>query len=48
MEEMKDFILWFIQTFPDVLMKPPFSAFVGLVLLMYVVKCLWQMMNIRF
>lgn len=48
MEEMKDFILWFIQTVPDVLLKPPFSAFVALVLLMYIVKCLWQMMHIKF
>lgn len=48
MEEMKDFVLWFIQVVPDFLLAPPISAFVGLVLLMYVVKVLWSMMHIKY
>jgi len=46
MEEMKQFILWFVQQFPAILLEPPISAFVGLVILMYVVKVLWSMMHI--
>lgn len=46
MAEMKDFILWFIQEFPPVLLEPPISMFVGLVILMYIVKLLRLMMRI--
>ena len=33
MSEMQDFVLWCLETIPAVLLEPPFSAFVGLILL---------------
>ena len=33
MQVMMDFVLWFIQEFPAVLLEPPISAFTGLCLL---------------
>ncbi len=35
MEEMKEFILWFVQTFPQVLLTPPISAFTGIMILFF-------------
>lgn len=46
MAEMKEFVLWFVQQFPAFLLEPPISAFVGLMVLMYVVKVIWSMMHI--
>lgn len=43
---MKDFCIWFIQEFPSVLLEPPISAFVGLALVAYCVKIIYQMFNI--
>lgn len=35
MEEMKAFVLWFVQEFPPVLLVPPFSAFTGIMILFF-------------
>lgn len=36
MEEMKDFVLWFVQNVPQILLTPPISAFTGIMLLFFV------------
>lgn len=38
MDEMKDFVLWCLETIPEVLLEPPISAFVGLALLFVTVR----------
>lgn len=44
MAEMKDFCLWFLNTMPEVLLKPPISAFVGLALILVVLRVIRRMM----
>ncbi|MCI8400101.1 MAG: hypothetical protein HFF90_12020 [Oscillibacter sp.] len=44
MAEMKDFCLWFLNTMPAILLKPPISAFVGLALLLVVLRVIRRMM----
>ena len=46
MEEMKDFILWFLQEFPAVLLTPPISAFTGLLLLFFTCELVRRIMHI--
>ena len=46
MAEMKDFCMWFLETMPDVLLMPPISAFVGLALLLVVLRVIHQMMTL--
>lgn len=46
MEAMKSFVMWFIETIPGFLLEPPISAFVGMVLLAFVVGILRRMMHI--
>lgn len=43
MDEMKAFVLWLIQVFPDVLLEPPISMFVGMALLFFCVKVIHRM-----
>lgn len=35
MQEMKDFVIWFVEYFPQILLTPPISAFTGIVLLFF-------------
>lgn len=44
MAEMKDFCLWFLETMPEILLRPPISAFVGLALLLVVLRVIRRMM----
>lgn len=46
MAEMRDFCLWFLETMPAVLLQPPISAFVGLALLLVVLRVIRKMMNL--
>lgn len=46
MDEMKDFVLWCIDTIPAVLLEPPISAFVGMALLIVVLRVIYQMIHI--
>lgn len=46
MAEMKEFILWLIETVPDVLLKPPISMFVGMALLCFIVEVIRRMMSL--
>lgn len=43
---MKDFMLWFIQEFPSVLLQPPISSFVGLVLVALTIDLFRRMMKL--
>lgn len=47
MDEMKEFVLWLIQVFPNVLLEPPISAFVGMALLFFCVKVIHRMMSVQ-
>lgn len=44
MAEMKDFCMWFLETMPPVLLEPPISAFVGLALILVVLRVIRRMM----
>lgn len=46
MAEMKEFILWLIETVPDVLLQPPISMFVGMALLCFIVQVIRRMMSL--
>lgn len=46
MDEMKDFVLWCLETIPEVLLEPPISAFVGLALLFVTLRLVSQMMKL--
>lgn len=46
MQEMKDFIVWMIQTVPDVLLTPPISAFTGIMLCYFTGWLVSRMMHI--
>lgn len=46
MAEMMDFVSWIFSELPDFLLSPPISAFVGLVLLFFVIMCLRALMKI--
>lgn len=46
MDEMKEFVLWFLATIPAVLLEPPFSAFVGLALLLMTARLVSRMCNL--
>lgn len=44
MAEMKDFCMWFLETMPAILLEPPISAFVGLALILVVLRVIHRMM----
>lgn len=44
MDAMKSFCLWFLETMPPVLLEPPISMFVGLALLLVVVRVIRGLM----
>lgn len=46
MDEMKEFVLWFVDTIPSVLLQPPISAFVGLALLIVTLRVIHRMMTL--
>lgn len=46
MDEMKAFVLWCLETIPAVLLEPPFSAFVGLALLLVTARVVSRMFNL--
>lgn len=46
-EEMKSFVLWFLQELPDFLMAEPVCYFVALGILVFVVDCISQLLNIN-
>lgn len=42
-----DFINWFIEVFPNVLLTPPISAFTGLALMGWLTNLFVRMIHIR-
>lgn len=46
MAEMKEFMLWMVQTVPDVLLEPPISMFVGMALLCFILQVIRRMMKL--
>lgn len=38
MVEMQDFALWFLTEIPEFLLTPPISAFVGIAILIVIIK----------
>lgn len=47
LQAMQDFVLWFIEVFPDVLLEPPFVAFTGLAFLSWTVALFVRMIRVR-
>lgn len=47
LQAMQDFVLWFIEVFPGVLLKPPFVAFTGLAFLSWTVALFVRMIRLR-
>ena len=47
MQDMKDFVLWFMSQLPDFLMSDPISAFTGLAILFAVAALVRFMMHMR-
>ena len=45
---MKAFILWFVEEFPPVLLKPPISMFVGLAFLVFTIGLFYRILHLRF
>lgn len=45
--EMQDFALWFLSEVPDFLMTPPISAFVGLAILIVIIKVMTLIIKIN-
>lgn len=46
MDEMKEFVLWFLQEVPPVLLEPPISAFVGLAFLSVTAGLFWRLIHL--
>lgn len=44
---MKNFVLWFLTELPDFLMSEPVCYFVALAILVFVVDCISQLLNIN-
>lgn len=44
---MKTFALWILQELPDFLMAEPICYFVALAILVFVVDCITQLLNIN-
>lgn len=47
MVAMKEFSLWCLEAIPAVLLEPPFSAFVGLVLVFFTFRLFLSLMNLK-
>lgn len=46
MQEMMDFVFWFLNEFPNVLLTPPISAFTGIALLFWLTELVRRMLHI--
>lgn len=46
MQDMKDFVMWFLSAFPSFLLTPPISAFTGLAILAWVWGLLRKIFNL--
>lgn len=47
MAEMQDFALWFLTEIPEFLLTPPISAFVGIALLIVIIKVFASIIKIN-
>lgn len=47
MQDVEQFIVWFVQNFPVILMTPPISAFTGLALLGWTAHTVGRMIRLR-
>lgn len=47
MQDMMNFIVWFIDEFPAILLTPPISAFTGLVILGWTVHLFNRLIRLR-
>lgn len=47
MQDMMNFILWFMEEFPAILLTPPISAFTGLVLLGWTAHLFSRIIRVR-
>ncbi|MBR3963040.1 MAG: hypothetical protein IKK14_05895 [Oscillospiraceae bacterium] len=47
MAEMQDFALWFLTKLPEFLLTPPISAFVGLAIILVVIKAIASIIKIN-
>ena len=47
MQAIEDFILWFLENFPVILMTPPISAFTGLALLGWTAHLFGRLIRVR-
>lgn len=46
MDEMKEFMLWLLNEFPDAFLRPPLSMFLGIVLLFFILRLIHNMLHI--
>ncbi len=46
MQEMMEFVIWFIKEFPAILLTPPISAFTGLALLFATASLVRRMIHL--
>lgn len=44
MDEMKEFVLWCVETVPPVLLEPPISAFTGIALMIVTWRLILRIM----
>lgn len=47
MQSIEEFILWFIENFPVILMTPPISAFTGLAVLGWTIHLVGRLIRLR-
>lgn len=47
MQEMMNFVLWFVENFPGILLTPPISAFTGLALLGWTANLFVRLIHLR-
>lgn len=47
MQDVEQFILWFLENFPTILLTPPISAFTGLALLGWTTRLIGRLIRLR-
>ena len=47
MQDVEQFILWFLENFPTILLTPPISAFTGLALLGWTTHLIGRLIRLR-
>lgn len=47
MQDIEQFILWFLENFPDILLTPPISAFTGIALLCWTGRLVGHLIRLR-